>query len=350
MNVCYHGWQFDLAGKCQHIPQLADEAKIPHNACVKSFTVVEKQGIVWFWRGKEELANEDLIPTLPKLDSGNFAATDFAIDLPYDQSYLIENIIDPAHVHISHDGSLGDRQKAQPLLMEILESSIEGIKGRYKYSNNANSNWIDLNWFAPNLVTYGFVMGKNIEIGTALYSMPTAKGSCRLLLRNYSNFLTWKTKLTPRWLSHLASNRILEEDSVFIVAEQSWVKQSGKSMQEIFLPLKTSDVLVVEYRKWLDRHGRELPFYQGYTTSKLAPEKILEQQDKTLPSRFEQHTKICSDCTKAYKNIIRLKQILMAIAIALAAIAIVTETSSTKILLVTLSILSVILVANRRKN
>ena len=132
---------------------------------------------------------------------------------------------------------------------------------------------------------------------------------------------------------------------MFIVAEQSWVKQSGKSMQEIFLPLKTSDVLVIEYRKWLDRYGKKLPFYQGYTTAKLTPEKIANKQDKTIPNRFEQHTKICSDCTKAYQNIIRFKQILIVIAITLAAIAIVIETSNTKFLLVTLSILSVTLVA-----
>ena len=220
--------------------------------------------------GDKELANEDLIPTISNLDSANFVATDFAIDLPYAQSYLIENIIDPAHVHISHDGSLGNRQDAQPLIMEILESSIKGIQGRYKYSQKANSSWINLNWVATNLVTYSFSFGKNIEAGTALYSLPTAKGYCRLLLRNYSNFLTWKTKLEPRWLSHFKNNRILEEDSVFIVAEQSYIEQSGKNMQSIFLPLKTSDVLVVEYRKWLDQYGKSLPFYQGYTTSKLA--------------------------------------------------------------------------------
>ncbi len=130
IECLYHGWQFDITGKCQHIPQLPDEATIPHNACVETFAVIEKQGIIWFWRGQKELAKVDLIPTIPKLDTADFAATDFAIDLPYDQSYLIENVIDPAHVHISHAGSLGDRKKAQPLLMEILESSIKGIHGK----------------------------------------------------------------------------------------------------------------------------------------------------------------------------------------------------------------------------
>jgi phenylpropionate dioxygenase-like ring-hydroxylating dioxygenase large terminal subunit len=351
IECLYHGWQFDTEGKCQHIPQLPDETKIPNNACVQSFVVVEKQGIIWFWRGKNEEADKNLIPTIPNLDSADFIATDFALDLPYDQSYLIENVIDPAHVHISHDGSLGNRKNAQPLEMEILESSLAGIQGRYRYTKKANNNWINLDFVAPNLVLYGFTLAKNIIIGTALYSLPTAKGSCRLLLRNYSNFLIWKTKLKPRWLSHWETNRILEEDSTFIVAEQFIIESRNESMQKIILPLKTSDVLVVEYRKWLDRQGKNLPFYQGYTTSKLTKGIVTNNQEKATLDRFKQHTQICSSCSRAYQTTIRLKEILIVIAIALAAVAIITDVSRVRITAVMLFLLSVIMavVANQVK-
>ena len=349
IECLYHGWQFDLEGKCQHIPQLPDEAQIPPNACVKSFPVVEKQAIIWFWRGKNKEADENLIPTIPNLDRSDFIATDFAIDLPYDQSYLIENVIDPAHVHISHDGSLGNRQNAQPLEMEIIESSIKGILGKYNYAKKAKSNSINLDFIAPNLVVYKFTFGKNITVGTALYSLPTAKGCCRLLLRNYSNFLTWKTKLKPRWLSHWESNRILEEDSVFIVAEQSLIESREESIQKVFLPLKTSDLLVLEYRKWLDRYGRNLPYYQGYQTSKLPQAIITDNQDQATLDRFKQHTQICSSCSSAYQTTIRVKQILIGIAIALAAIAIVSDKSQIQIVIVALSLLSVILVVVAEK-
>ena len=354
IECLYHGWQFDREGKCQHIPQLPDEAKIPHNACVKSFPVVEKQGIIWFWRGKSEEADEKLIPIIPNLECSDFIATDFVIDLPYDQSYLIENVIDPAHVHISHHGSLGNRKNAQPLEMEIIESSIKGIKGRYKYTKKTNANWINLDFITPNLVVYGFTIAKNIKVGTALYSLPTTNGSCRLLLRGFSNFLAWKSKLKPRWLSHWESNRVLEEDSVFIIAEQAIVEQSNKSMEQIFLPLKTSDFLVVEYRKWLDKYGKNLPFYQGYQTSNLAKQINNNNQEKVSLDRFKQHTKICSSCSRAYQTAIRLKEILIGIAIALASLAIVTDIIDAyqlKITAIILSLLSVIMavVANQIK-
>ena len=354
IECLYHGWQFDTEGKCQHIPQLPDEAKIPHNACVQSFPVVEKQGIIWFWRGKSEEADEKLIPIIPNLERSDYIATDFIIDLPYDQSYLIENVMDPAHVHISHHGSLGNRKNAQPLEMEILESSIQGIKGRYKYTKRTNANWINLDFIAPNLVVYEFNIAKNLKGGTALYSLPTTKGSCRLLLRGYRNFLAWKTKLKPHCLAHWESNRVLEEDSVFIVAEQAIIEQSNQSMEQIFLPLKTSDFLVVEYRKWLDIYGKILPFYQGYKTSKIAKKIVNNNQEKATLDRFKQHTQICSSCSRTYQTTIRLKQALIGIAIALAALAIVTDITDAyqlKITAVILSLLSVIMavVANQVK-
>lgn len=51
-----------------YIILLYDEVKIPNNARIKSFPVVEKQGMIWFWRGNSEEANENLIPTITNLE------------------------------------------------------------------------------------------------------------------------------------------------------------------------------------------------------------------------------------------------------------------------------------------
>lgn len=53
IECLYHGWQFGTDGQCLHIPQLPKEATIPKNACVQSFAIVERQGIVWMWAGKQ---------------------------------------------------------------------------------------------------------------------------------------------------------------------------------------------------------------------------------------------------------------------------------------------------------
>ncbi|BAY31282.1 hypothetical protein NIES2107_31410 [Nostoc carneum NIES-2107] len=87
IECLYHGWQFGTDGQCLHIPQLPNDAKIPTNACVKSFSVVERQGIVWMWAGEAETANEEIIPLVPELNNPDVVCKDYIRDLPYDQTY-----------------------------------------------------------------------------------------------------------------------------------------------------------------------------------------------------------------------------------------------------------------------
>ncbi len=354
IECLYHGWQFDTEGKCQHIPQLPDEVIIPNNACVKSFVVVEKQGLIWFWRGKTEEADEKLIPILPEIEKQGFVKTDFMLDLPYDQSYLIENVMDPAHVAISHHNTRGggNRQNAQPLEMEVIKTSSLGIRGKWRGINKPNDSWKFIDFIAPSLVlNSAYVQEKNWTFGLALYSLPAGKNCCRLLARGYRNFLSWDVKIRPRWLDHLNTNKILEQDLPLIVGQQKQIEQLAKNLKETYLPLKTSDLLVIEYRKWLDQYGSTLPYYQGYTTSKKM-EKVPQEQPQLVDlARLNRHTQICSSCKQAYQTTIRLKQILIAIAIAFAVVAIITNVSQIQMVAVMLSILSVMMavVANQVK-
>ncbi|WP_242053981.1 Rieske 2Fe-2S domain-containing protein [Nostoc sp. FACHB-888] len=139
IECSYHGWQFGNNGQCLHIPQLPTNAKIPVNACVSSFKVLELKGIIWMWPGEAETAIDELIPSLPDWDKPECFNLDYIRDLPYDQSYFIENIIDPAHVPISHDGIMGSRKDAQALELEVIESNIQGIKGRWRRTRTPNT-------------------------------------------------------------------------------------------------------------------------------------------------------------------------------------------------------------------
>ena len=354
IECLYHGWQFDSEGKCQHIPQLPEGAKIPTLACVKSFIVVEKQEIIWFWRGKREEADEQLIPILPVLEKQGFVKTDFMLDLPYEQSYLIENVMDPAHVSISHHNTRGggNRQNAQPLEMEVIEKSSLGIRGKWRGINNPNDSWKFIDFIAPSLVlNSGYIQEKNWTFGLALYSLPVGKNRCRLLARGYRNFLSWDVKIRPRWLEHLNTNKILEQDLPLIVGQQQQIEELGQNLQETYLPLKTSDSLVIEYRKWLDEISSNLPYYQGYTTSKNISKVPDDKPELVASNRLNRHTQICSSCSGAYQTTIRTKQILIAMAFALSAVAIITDNHSIKIVTVILSLVLIIMavVANQIK-
>lgn len=340
IECLYHGWQFDSEGECLHIPQLPTDAKIPVNACVQSFTVIERQGMIWMWRGEPETADGERIPTIDDLDKPGFVCSDYMSDRPYDRTYFLENVLDPAHFPISHHGSLSNRKKAQPLEMEVLKTSVEGIKGRIREKRNANGNWVNLDFVAPNLVKYRFEPMPGLSGGAVIYTLPLGEGRCRVLLRNYQNFLTWKIKLQPRWLEHLFRNRVSEEDMPFIRGQQAHIERLGKNPDSLYLPLKTSDTLLIEYRKWLDKYGSSLPFYQGYSTSK--PHILSEKETSSvLRERFRRHTQICSSCNRAYQVTNRVKHGSMGVAIALFALAIVTDHSWHQILAVSLALSAV---------
>jgi phenylpropionate dioxygenase-like ring-hydroxylating dioxygenase large terminal subunit len=350
IECLYHGWQFGSEGECLHIPQLPADAKIPANACVHSFPVVERQGIVWMWPGEPEAANEEDIPTLAALDKPGFVHTDFMLDLPYDQTYFVENVIDPAHVSISHHGTRGggNRKNAKSLDMEVLESSNFLMRGRWRQTEKPDDRWKYINFVAPNLVlNTAEIEKRGWSFGLALYSIPIGKGRCRLLARGYRNFLLWTAKLRPRWLDHLNTNKILEQDLPLIVGQQAQIERLGQSLKEIYLPLKTSDVFVIEYRKWLDKFGSSLPFYQGYSTSRNTDST--GECNAVLPDRFSRHTKICSSCNRAYQITNRLKQSLVGVAIAFFALGIITEGSWSQIAAVSVSLSAVALAAGLGK-
>ena len=328
IECLYHGWQFDTDGDCQRIPQLPEKATIPRKACVESYRLVEHQGVAWVWPGEASLADETKIAAEPHLNKPGVVCMDTMSDLPFEQTYVIENFLDPAHVVISHDRTeLGaKRENAKPLALEISSISAQGFTG--KYTTNLDTNkWGEVEFLAPHIVRYDFgneVAG--VFFGFALYALPLSPHSTRVLVRRYGNiFPKWFTR-RPRWLEHLRQNKVLEEDLFFLLAQNQYFEQSSNSIKKTYLPLKTADVFVMEHRKWLDKYGTELPFYQGYATSRKCFSETGFDAVASAKDRLTRHTQLCPTCSRAYRTTERVRQGSIALGIALTAVAIVSDT------------------------
>lgn len=301
----YHGWQFDMNGKCVKIPQLEPGAAIPQRACVESFQVAILQGLVWFWYGNREQANIAQVPTVPDLESGDTYSVDYVVDLPYDQSYLIENVIDVAHIHIAHHDIRGggNRALALPLQFTIEHNSVHGIKAQFRsigLPENTNSplKAALVEFVAPNLIHYtSQYKDASLISGLALYSLPLGQQRCRLLYRKYSNFFSQKERRKPRWLEHYNQNTILQQDMAIIIGQHQAIERSNAELNKLWLPIKTSDQLVLAYRRWLDEHGKNLPFYRGYRSSRMPA--LAAGADNPSDS-YQIHTRQCADCRKVH--------------------------------------------------
>jgi len=350
IECLYHGWQYATDGQCVHIPQLPERISIPDRACVHKYPLKEHQGIVWVWAGDPTLADPDMIPTTPDLEREDVTFVDFQMDLPYDQSYLIENVIDVAHIHIAHHGVRGGghRSAAKPIRFNMLRNDIEGMKCELSaYDPPDSAKVIDaaiVEFVAPNLVRYTSEYKNTDHVsGLVLFSVPQGKSRCRLLYRKYANFTSWREGWKPRWLEHWTQCAILEQDMSVVVGQYEEIERFEGDLRDLWLPLKTSDKLVIEYRKWLDKFGKAMPFYRGFSSSKDS--SPYRSSERSAVDRLTLHTKICGTCSRVHRNLLRARTVLAVISGLSTAAAIASSGATSTIVFVTVALLSLLGIA-----
>ncbi len=92
----YHGWRFDAAGRCSHIPHLASKPVLP-NCAVKSFPVLERYGFVWIYPGDPRRADDTAPMAMSEWDDLNEIHSIARLTCRAHFSYLVENLMDMYH-------------------------------------------------------------------------------------------------------------------------------------------------------------------------------------------------------------------------------------------------------------
>ncbi|HTT03106.1 MAG TPA: aromatic ring-hydroxylating dioxygenase subunit alpha [Steroidobacteraceae bacterium] len=102
----YHGLTFDAGGRCVRIPG-ADF--IPKGARVRSYPLIERNGLLWIWMGPAELADPRMIFAVEHWgDSGWGTNSSDAMHVDAHYLFVTDNLLDPSHVAWVHRGSFGD--------------------------------------------------------------------------------------------------------------------------------------------------------------------------------------------------------------------------------------------------
>jgi vanillate O-demethylase monooxygenase subunit len=99
----YHGLTFGPSGSCVRNP-FAD--KLPNGAQVRTFPVAERDGIVWFWPGDPELADEGTVPDFSLLlIEGHGPPITGLMPMNANYQYGTDNLMDLSHIEFVHKGS-----------------------------------------------------------------------------------------------------------------------------------------------------------------------------------------------------------------------------------------------------
>jgi phenylpropionate dioxygenase-like ring-hydroxylating dioxygenase large terminal subunit len=169
----YHGWQFDDRGICTEIPQAENPellSKNQQNFCAVVFPTQEVNDLLWVWPDARsaDLAARTSLPLSDQIDaSKGFVWSSLVRDLEYDWQTLVENVADPSHVPFTHHGVQGDRTKAAPTKMKIIQSTAQVIAvetdGRYKTR---------ITFVPPCHLEYEICFSPEKQIGLVTYCLP----------------------------------------------------------------------------------------------------------------------------------------------------------------------------------
>jgi len=313
--ICsYHGWEFDRSGICQKIPQAEKQTLLEENKeqfCVKVFPTQEVNGLLWVWPDLEtaELSHSTPLPLSPQIDrTKGFVWTSIVRDLAYDWEVLVENVADPAHVPFAHHGVQGNREQAVPIPIEIVNSTADLIAA--KIDRNLPTS---ITFQPPCRLEYSISIGNTgKQFGLVVYCIPVSPGKSRVVAQFPRNFAKNLHKITPRWWDHTFDrNLVLDGDTILLQQQYAYLKQKKEGWKTAYQMPTSADRLVIEFRKWFDRYcGGKLPWNEA--NNNISASYIINENRQEMLDRYNQHTKNCSSCRGALKNIKRIKIVLLA--------------------------------------
>ncbi|WP_026731661.1 aromatic ring-hydroxylating dioxygenase subunit alpha [Fischerella sp. PCC 9605] len=332
----YHGWQFDEQGICTHIPQAENPelvSKNQENLCAVTLPVRQEQDLLWVWLDAKsgDVAATTPLPLSPQLDaSKGFVWSSFVRDLEYDWQTLIENVADPSHVPFAHHGVQGDRQKAKPIPIKIVQSTPNLIE-----ATTSRRFQTTITFEPPCRLEYAMSLGDfGRQFGLITYCMPVCPGKSRIVALFTRNFAKTFHHLTPRWWEHISErNAVIDGDMILLQQQEYFLQQrkTAESWKTAYKLPTSADRLVIEFRNWFDKycHG-QLPWSEvGISVPEF---RDINNNREQILDRYKQHTQYCSSCRGALKVVQRLQVVLLAyFAITVCGVAILPDALRVKL-------------------
>jgi len=211
----YHGLQYDTSGRCIKVPS---QEKIPANARVKSYPVVEKNHWIWIWTGDPAKADPALIEDFHWMDdpAWRFGGSYLHVDGNY--LLVVENLLDTTHLPFLHPNTLGtdsfarsefevkregDRITVSRYLMDDLPAPFHKQMGGFPDGMKVD-RWQVTHYGPPSFV--------KLDVGSAPVGTPVRQGERGRGVNMWNlNAITPETEKTAHYFFAQAYNFKLEE-------------------------------------------------------------------------------------------------------------------------------------------
>lgn len=104
----YHGLRFDVEGACTLVP---GQTNIPKQACVASYPLVERHGLLWIWMGDANRADTDLIPDIRWNEHPEWTPSRGYHHVQADFRLSVDNLMDLGHESWVHLRTIGQAEE-----------------------------------------------------------------------------------------------------------------------------------------------------------------------------------------------------------------------------------------------
>jgi len=310
----------------------------PKSQC-NSFPVQIIDGVVWVWpeSGADARLEAALTPAqsysgLEEIEKTNpdriwYGPWNYR-QLPYGADFFIENVVDPAHVTISHHNVVGSRYDDQRMNMNH-STKLQKNGFAIETTNPARNTRSTTTFKAPAHVGIEAPFGDKGAFQTLeLYASPSMPGFCNHVGRmvivkdetgEMPKLLRTFTAPLPKWLNHVLAASFLNQDAVFLHQQERLMAQKGQytslnpptnndgkddegmDYNQAILPIE-ADKGVVFFRKWLSKYaGGRIPYKNNPAMPPVDPNVCFDQ--------YQSHTAKCQICQTALR---RLKTVRLA--------------------------------------
>lgn len=265
IKCAYHGWEFDIEGKCTHIPSYPSEEQIPKTAKVTKYPTQIKHKCIWVYIGDEKYIDDAKIPPMIEMDDHprvyNYHYLNADIQL------VAESLIDAYHINHVHKNSIGTfmgnlHGEMVNFNLKVDDWSITGEYARH----NEGSIWEKLYFgFQSKIITkigYWFPSVSKLDIHFPKRRMIIYEHFyevdndtvCMLQITLWEKILTqFPLNFFTKGMMLKKSNTIVEEDLIFLENSKTTKLKTGK--RDLLIK---SDEVTFEFTKLWNKNIQKL--------------------------------------------------------------------------------------------
>ncbi|KAI8894068.1 Rieske [2Fe-2S] iron-sulfur domain-containing protein [Globomyces pollinis-pini] len=248
LECLYHGWQYDSDGNVVEIPAKLPEKGIPSSAKSKKFPLVIKDGLVWIYPGKK--SNEAKVPDLHPGNHAPGFGKPFArvTDLDIDHSLMVENLLDPAHLPFTHNGTLSNRSKVSPMTLDLQF----GEGNLFMFGDNvitkSPNQKTRFYFYPPCHVLLEAEIIPGWKMVQSMHCVPIRPGHMRLVFLQGRNFFNWYVPGLEAYLTSF-SDKIVFQDYEMLHGQQLRLQQKANPWNSTI----AVDIMPKTYRNWFKK-------------------------------------------------------------------------------------------------